>query len=86
MLPRHLGTCTLQVTHHGLDVMLRRILSEMALLVADADQDATYNGTRYTAMWYVGTKDLYEGLQSSAELFVDYMINRWAGRGPDRKG
>ncbi len=66
----------LQVTHHGLDVMLRRILSEMALLVADADDDAAYNGTRYTTMFAVGTKDLYEGLQSSTELFVDFSISR----------
>ncbi len=56
--------------------MLRRIVSEMQLLVADADEDATYNGTRYTTMYAVGTKDLYEGLQSSAELFVDYTISR----------
>ncbi|GLI62827.1 hypothetical protein VaNZ11_005578, partial [Volvox africanus] len=66
-----------EVTHHGLDVMLRRIISEMELLAADDDADATYNGTRYTTMYMVGTKDLYEGLQSSAQLFVDFSISRY---------
>ncbi|GIL48962.1 hypothetical protein Vafri_5459 [Volvox africanus] len=66
-----------EVTHHGLDAMLRRIISEMELLAADDDTDATYNGTRYTTMYMVGTKDLYEGLQSSAQLFVDFSIARW---------
>ncbi|GIL69029.1 hypothetical protein Vretifemale_13, partial [Volvox reticuliferus] len=66
-----------EVTHHGLDVMLRRIISEMQLLAADDDNDATYNGTRYTTMYMVGTKDLYEGLQSSAQLFVDFSIARY---------
>ncbi|KXZ45581.1 hypothetical protein GPECTOR_53g167 [Gonium pectorale] len=64
-----------EVTHHGLDAMMRRIMAEMALLVADDDADAVYNGTRYTTMYMVGVKDLYEGLQSSAQLFVDYMMS-----------
>ncbi|EFJ45816.1 hypothetical protein VOLCADRAFT_93924 [Volvox carteri f. nagariensis] len=62
-----------QLTHHGLDSMMRRVVSELELLVADDDADAVYNGTRYM----VGTKDLYEGLQSSAQLFVDFMIGRY---------
>ncbi|GFR51586.1 hypothetical protein Agub_g14007 [Astrephomene gubernaculifera] len=66
-----------EVTHHGLDVMMRRIISEMGLLVQDADADAVYNGTRYTTMYMVGMKDLYEGLQSSAQLFMDYMLSRY---------
>ncbi|GLC57759.1 hypothetical protein PLESTB_001261700 [Pleodorina starrii] len=66
-----------EVTHHGLDVMLRRIISEMTLLASDDDVDAVYNGSRYTTMYMVGTKDLYEGLQSSAQLFVDFSISRY---------
>ncbi|KXZ46278.1 hypothetical protein GPECTOR_45g148 [Gonium pectorale] len=67
-----------EVTHHGLDVMMRRILAEMSLLAEDADADVAYNGTRYTTMYMVGTKDLYEGLQSSAQLFVDFSIDRYS--------
>ena len=36
----------LQVTHNGLDVMVRRMISEMRLLTEDADEDVAYNGTR----------------------------------------
>lgn len=28
-------------------------------------------------MAQVGTKDLYEGLQTSAKLYVNYSISRW---------
>ncbi|GFR51631.1 hypothetical protein Agub_g13986 [Astrephomene gubernaculifera] len=71
------GSPYYEVTHHGLDVMMRRTISEMSLLVQDADADATYNGTRYTTIYMVGVKDLYEGLQSSAQLFVDFMLSRY---------
>ncbi|EFJ45814.1 hypothetical protein VOLCADRAFT_93917 [Volvox carteri f. nagariensis] len=66
-----------EVTHHGLDVMLRRIISEMTLLASDDDLDTVYNSTRYNTMYMIGTKDLYEGLQSSAQLFVDFSISRY---------
>lgn len=29
----------------------------------------------------MGGKDLYEGLQQSAQMFVDYSIKRWATNG-----
>eukprot|EP00198_Chlamydomonas_reinhardtii_P012874 XP_001702211.1 predicted protein [Chlamydomonas reinhardtii] len=57
--------------------MMRRIISEMQLLTADDDDVIAYNGTRYTIMYRVGVKDLYEGLQSSAQLYVDYSIDRY---------
>lgn len=66
-----------QVTHNGLDVMVRRTINEMNLLVQDSDEDAVYNGTRYTFMSHVGANDLYEGLQQAAQLFVDYSISRY---------
>ncbi|EFJ47903.1 hypothetical protein VOLCADRAFT_104960 [Volvox carteri f. nagariensis] len=66
-----------EVTHNGLDVMVRRMLSEMKLLAEDADQDVAYNSSRYTFMAVVGANDLYEGLQQAAELFVDYSISRY---------
>ncbi len=47
---RRRGCPNPQVTHHGLDVMLRRVLSEMELLAADGDAEAVYNGSRYTTM------------------------------------
>ncbi|GIL60940.1 hypothetical protein Vafri_15743 [Volvox africanus] len=65
-----------EMTHHGLDSMMRRVISELELLAADDDADANYTGSRYMTMYMVGTKDLYEGLQSSAQLFVDFMISR----------
>ncbi|GLI62746.1 hypothetical protein VaNZ11_005485, partial [Volvox africanus] len=65
------------VTHHGLDVMLRRVLSEMTLLAKDDDVDAVYNGTRYTTMYRVGVRDLYEGLHTSASLFQSVMLDRY---------
>ncbi|GLI61938.1 hypothetical protein VaNZ11_004468 [Volvox africanus] len=69
-----------EVTHNGLDVMVRRMLAEMNLLVADADEDIVthgYNGTRYIYMYKVGANDLYEGLQQAAQLFVDFSISRY---------
>ncbi len=57
--------------------MVRRMLSEMTLLSLDADEDVAYNGTRYSFMYYVGTRDLYEGLQAGAQLFVNYSIGRY---------
>ncbi|KAG2443202.1 hypothetical protein HYH02_009279 [Chlamydomonas schloesseri] len=66
-----------EVTHNGLDVMVRRMLAEMTLLSEDADQDVAYNGTRYMFMASVGGNDLYEGLQQAAQLFVDYSIGRY---------
>ncbi|KAG2429691.1 hypothetical protein HYH02_013949 [Chlamydomonas schloesseri] len=66
-----------ELTHHGLDPMVRRIITEMQLLVADDDSDAVYNGTRYVLMYQVGIRDMYEGLQTSAQLFVDFMLSRF---------
>ncbi|KXZ42960.1 hypothetical protein GPECTOR_109g203 [Gonium pectorale] len=66
-----------EVTHHGLDVMVRRMIDEMRLLTLDADEDAVYNSTRYVFMAVVGANDLYEGLQQAAQLFVDYSISRY---------
>ncbi|PNW74156.1 hypothetical protein CHLRE_13g587550v5 [Chlamydomonas reinhardtii] len=66
-----------EVTHNGLDVMVRRMISEMTLLSQDADEDVRYNGTRYMFMVAVGANDLYEGLQQAAQLFVDYSIGRY---------
>ncbi|GFR45040.1 hypothetical protein Agub_g6410 [Astrephomene gubernaculifera] len=71
------GSKYYEVTHNGLDVMVRRMISEMELLVTDPDQDAVYNGSRWDYMYNVGTFDLYEGLQQAAELFVDYSISRY---------
>ncbi|GLI60701.1 hypothetical protein VaNZ11_002794 [Volvox africanus] len=66
-----------EVTHNGLDVMVRRMLSEMNLLALDTDSDAVYNSSRYKFMAAVGANDLYEGLQQAAQLFVDYSIARY---------
>ncbi|GLC73343.1 hypothetical protein PLESTF_001365300 [Pleodorina starrii] len=66
-----------EVTHNGLDVMVRRMLAEMNLLAADADEDVAYYGTRYSYMYKVGANDLYEGLQQAAQLFVDYSNSRY---------
>ncbi|KAG2443479.1 hypothetical protein HXX76_001832 [Chlamydomonas incerta] len=66
-----------EVTHNGLDVMVRRMMSEMNLLADDDDRDVAYNGTRYSWMFNVGGRDLYEGLQQAAQLFVDYSIGRY---------
>lgn len=43
-----------EVTHHGLDVMMRRVLAEMTLLTKDAPADCTYNNTRYMTMYSIG--------------------------------
>ncbi|KXZ46877.1 hypothetical protein GPECTOR_40g611 [Gonium pectorale] len=71
------GSPYYEVTHNGLDVMVRRMITEMELLIADADEDVRYNATRWTFMYNVGTFDLYEGLQQAAQLFVDYSIGRY---------
>ncbi|PNW79942.1 hypothetical protein CHLRE_08g373200v5 [Chlamydomonas reinhardtii] len=65
------------VTHNGLDTLVRRMISEMRLLTQDDDVDVAYNGTRYTFMAAVAGADLYEGLQQGAQLFVDWSISRY---------
>ncbi|KAG2445381.1 hypothetical protein HXX76_000003 [Chlamydomonas incerta] len=65
------------VTHNGLDTLVRRMMSEMRLLTQDTDADAVYNGTRYSFMAAVAGSDLYEGLQQGAQLFVDWSISRY---------
>eukprot|EP00198_Chlamydomonas_reinhardtii_P012864 XP_001702201.1 sensory protein [Chlamydomonas reinhardtii] len=57
-----------ELTHHGLDPMMRRVIAEVQLLIADDDEDVSYAGSRYTTLYRVGVKDLYEGLVSSAQL------------------
>ncbi|KAG2434421.1 hypothetical protein HYH02_012251 [Chlamydomonas schloesseri] len=57
--------------------MVRRMLAEMRLLSEDDDADVAYNSTRYMYMYAVGGRDLYEGLQQAAQLFVDYSISRY---------
>ncbi|GFR46157.1 hypothetical protein Agub_g7684 [Astrephomene gubernaculifera] len=66
-----------EVTHNGIDTMVRRMITEMRLLTDDADADATYNSTRTAFMSAVGPNDLYDGLQQGAQLFVDYSINQF---------
>ncbi|KAG2424794.1 hypothetical protein HXX76_014218 [Chlamydomonas incerta] len=66
-----------ELTHHGLDPMMRRVLAEVHLLIADDDADVSYAGSRYTTLYRVGVKDMYEGLVSSAQLYVTYMIGRY---------
>ncbi len=56
---------------------VRRMISEMNLLADDDNLDVAYNGTRYTWMFHVGGRDLYDGLQQAAQLFVDYSISRY---------
>ncbi|KXZ45821.1 hypothetical protein GPECTOR_50g615 [Gonium pectorale] len=65
------------VTHNGLDVMVRRVIAEMTLLYLDDDRDAKYNNTRYDYLQAVGGRDCYEGLQTAAQLFVDYSIRQY---------
>ncbi|KXZ48850.1 hypothetical protein GPECTOR_25g435 [Gonium pectorale] len=66
-----------EVTHNGLDVLVRRMITEMRLLTLDADEDVAYNNTRYTFMAAVAGNDLYEGLQQGTQLFVDFCISRY---------
>ncbi|GFR42355.1 hypothetical protein Agub_g3050, partial [Astrephomene gubernaculifera] len=65
------------VTHNGLDVMVRRVIQEATLLSLDPDSDAVYNRSRYDFIHMVGGRDCYEGLQSAAQLFVDFSIGRY---------
>ena len=64
----------MQITHHGLDAMMQRLINEMTLMTQDNNTDVFYNSSRYNYMYMVGTKDLYEGLQSAAQLFVDNSV------------
>ncbi|GIL67639.1 hypothetical protein Vafri_20979 [Volvox africanus] len=66
-----------EATHNGLDAMVRRVIQEMQLLSLDEDRDAKYNGTRYDYIHLVGGRDCYEGLQTAAQLFIDYSIRRY---------
>ncbi|GLC38781.1 hypothetical protein PLESTM_000775200 [Pleodorina starrii] len=66
-----------EITHNGLDAMVRRMVYEMRLLSLDDDKDVVYNSSRYAFTSIVGANDLYEGLQQTAQLFVDYSINHF---------
>ncbi|KAG2482503.1 hypothetical protein HYH03_018578 [Edaphochlamys debaryana] len=66
-----------EATHNGLDAMVRRTITEFRLLYLDADEDVSYNNTRYRYLATVAGADLYEGLQQATELFLTYMISRY---------
>ncbi|KAG2482499.1 hypothetical protein HYH03_018574 [Edaphochlamys debaryana] len=66
-----------EATHNGLDVMVRRTITELRLLYLDADEDVAYNNARYSYIAVVAGADLYEGLQQATELFLTYMISRY---------
>ncbi|EFJ48000.1 hypothetical protein VOLCADRAFT_91579 [Volvox carteri f. nagariensis] len=66
-----------EITHNGLDAMVRRLVYELRLLSLDDDADVTYNNSRYAYTSIVGANDLYEGLQQAAQLFVDYSITHY---------
>ncbi|GFR49782.1 hypothetical protein Agub_g11721 [Astrephomene gubernaculifera] len=66
-----------EVTHNGLDAMMRRAITELELMTADDPGDLAYDSSRSDYMAVVGRHDLYEGLQQAAGLFVDYSISRY---------
>ena len=66
-----------EATYHGLDAMMQRIISEMRLLTMDAFPALVYTNPHYNAMFHIGTYDLYNGLQTAAQLFVDYSIQSY---------
>ena len=64
------------MTHHGLDAMARRMITELKLLVLDANADIYATCPRFQYIFMVGSRDLYEGVQSSAELYISYCITQ----------
>lgn len=47
------------------------------MLLADNDSSINYLSSRIDYMAVVGDVDLYQGLQSAAQVFVDYSMKRW---------
>ncbi|KAG2484238.1 hypothetical protein HYH03_016973 [Edaphochlamys debaryana] len=65
------------ITHNGLDGMVRRVIQELRLLTLDADVDVRYNASRYDYIHMVGGRDCLEGLQTAAQIFVNYSITKY---------
>lgn len=68
----------MQVTHNGLDAMVRRLINEMTLLAQDSDDAATYLSPRYDYMAVVGTNDLYTGLQVGGGPGSAHPLSTWS--------
>uniref|UniRef100_A0A7R9VSG4 PAS domain-containing protein n=1 Tax=Chlamydomonas euryale TaxID=1486919 RepID=A0A7R9VSG4_9CHLO len=60
-----------EATHHGLDTMMRRVLDEAYLLLRDNNTVLTHENPRARAMYYIADRDLYEGMHTSAEIYVE---------------
>ena len=56
--------------------MARRMITELKLLVLDANADIYATCPRFQYIFMVGSRDLYEGVQSSAELYISYCITQ----------
>lgn len=59
-----------EITHRGLDAMMRRILADMTLLSNDNNTDLVITNPRYETLFAVGAYDLYDGLHQASELFI----------------
>ncbi|GAX73197.1 hypothetical protein CEUSTIGMA_g650.t1 [Chlamydomonas eustigma] len=68
-----------EATHHGLNSMMIRVLDELTLLTQDANPNITYTNPRFVAWYSIGVTDLYDGLQTSSQIFVNYGMTKYKG-------
>lgn len=61
-----------EASQNGLDAMMRRMISELRLLVADNNSDVNYLNQRVDFLHQIGSNDITDGLQSTAELFTSH--------------
>lgn len=60
-----------EATHRGLDIMMRRVIADMTLLSQEPNSVLFVNNTQFNTMFYVGINDLYGGLQTASDVFVE---------------
>ncbi len=66
-----------QATRNGLNSMMMRCLEELSLLIQDDNSVVNYTNPRFQAWYYIGITDLYDGIQTTSEVFVTYSTQKF---------
>ncbi len=64
-------------TRNGLNSMMIRCLEELSHLVQDDNSVVNYTNPQFQAWYYIGVTDLYDGLQTAAEVFINYSNQKY---------
>lgn len=65
------------VTHNGLEFMVRRLLDEAALLLADGNAAIDAASPRYETIRLLGESDLSQGITAAGEIFLSQTLHMY---------